>query len=70
MMKFIRGKKTYIVAVMMALAAGLKALGILDPVMYEALMGMLAALGFGALRAGVEKAAAEVQVVKPYVKGI
>lgn len=64
MMKFINGKKTYIVAITMALAAGLKALGILDPVTYEAVMGMLAALGFGALRAGVEKAAADVHGVK------
>lgn len=63
-MKFISGKKTYVVAFAMALAAGLKALGILDPVTYEAVMGMLAALGFGALRAGVEKAAAEAQGVK------
>lgn len=58
---FIRGKKTYIVAGIMAVVSGLKIFGVIDQVIYEGIMGLLAALGFGALRAGVEKTAAEIQ---------
>ena len=61
MNQFIRGKKTYIVAGIMVLVTGLKAFGIIEQSTYEAVMGVMAALGFGALRAGVEKAATELQ---------
>jgi hypothetical protein len=61
MTEFIRGKKTYIVAGVMAVVSGLKFFGVIDQVTYEGIMGLLAALGFGALRAGVEKAATDIQ---------
>ena len=61
MTEFIRGKKTYIVAGIMAVVSGLKMFGVIDQVTYEGIMGLLAALGFGALRAGVEKAATDIQ---------
>jgi hypothetical protein len=61
MVQFIRGKKTYLVAGIMVLVTGLKAFGIIDSSVYEGFMGILAALGFGSLRAGVEKAAADIQ---------
>jgi hypothetical protein len=61
MIQFIRGKKTYIVAAIMVLATGLKAFGVIDQPAYEAAMGVMAAFGFGALRAGVEKAVTDVQ---------
>ncbi len=61
MMQFIRGKKTYIVAGTMAVVSGLKIFGVIDPAIYETIMGLLAALGFGALRDGVEKAATNIR---------
>lgn len=61
MTEFIRGKKTYIVAGVMAVVSGLKMFGVIDQVTYEGIMGILAACGFGALRAGVEKAATDIQ---------
>jgi hypothetical protein len=61
MNQFIRGKKTYIVAGIMAMVSSLKIFGVIDQITYEGIMGMLAALGFGALRAGVERAALEIQ---------
>jgi hypothetical protein len=61
MIEFIRGKRTYIVAGVMAVVSGLKFAGVIEPVTYEGIMGILAALGFGALRAGVEKATADIQ---------
>jgi hypothetical protein len=45
----------------MALVVILKITGVIDQSSYEAVMGLLAALGFGALRAGVEKVASECQ---------
>jgi hypothetical protein len=61
MIQFISGKKTYIIAGIMVVATGLKTLGIIEQTTYEAAMGVMAALGFGALRAGVEKAAVDIQ---------
>lgn len=58
---FLKGKRTYLVVVVMIVVAMLKALGVIDGPAYEAIMGLLAALGFGALRAGVERAAGEIQ---------
>lgn len=58
---FLKGKRTYLVVVVMIVVAVLKALGVIDPSAYEAIMGLLAALGFGALRAGIERAAGEIQ---------
>lgn len=65
MIKFISGKKTYLVAAVMAVVSGLKIFGVIEPVTYESIMGILAALGFGALRAGVEKVVGECQEGKP-----
>jgi hypothetical protein len=62
MNRLIRGKKTYIVAGIMVGVSGLKVFGVIDQVTYEGIMGLLSALGFGALRAGIEKAATDIQV--------
>jgi hypothetical protein len=61
MIKFINGKKTYIVVGVMVVVSGLKIFGIIEPVTYESVMGILTALGFGALRAGVEKVVSDCQ---------
>jgi len=61
MLAFLNGKRTYLVAAVMIVVAVLKALGVIEAPTYEAVMGLLAALGFGALRAGIEKAAGEIQ---------
>jgi hypothetical protein len=58
---FIKGKKTYIVAIVMGAVALGKVFGWIDQPLYEAAMGLLAALGFGALRAGVETVVKECQ---------
>ncbi len=49
------GKKTYIVAVILALATFAKTAGIIDDQVFAALQGLLAASGLAALRAGVDK---------------
>lgn len=59
MLTFLNGKKTYLVAGIMIIATGLKAFGVIDSSTYEGFMGLLAALGFGTLRAGVEKIASD-----------
>ncbi len=61
MLAFLNGKRTYLVAAVMIVVAVLKAMGVIEASTYEAVMGLLAALGFGALRAGVERAAGEIQ---------
>ena len=52
MLKWLRGKKTYIVAAVAFVMAGLPAAGITIPVWVVPLLG---ALGLGTLRAGVGK---------------
>lgn len=64
MFTYFKGKRTYVVAFLMFVAALLKAMGLMDTSLYEAIMGLLAALGFGALRAGVERVTAEIQGVQ------
>jgi uncharacterized membrane protein YoaK (UPF0700 family) len=49
------GYKTYLVALLLALATFAKAMGWIDNKMYEIIIGILGALGLGALRAGVTK---------------
>ncbi len=49
------GKKTYIVAAILALATFARAAGIIDDQFFTALQGLLAASGLAALRAGVTK---------------
>jgi len=61
MLALLRGKRTYVVAVIMFLVAVLRAMGLIETSLYEAVMGLLAALGFGALRAGVERVTNEIQ---------
>jgi uncharacterized membrane protein YgaE (UPF0421/DUF939 family) len=64
MIAYLNGKKTYIIAGIMAIVAIAKGFGWIDQTAYEAVMGLLAALGFGALRAGVETIATECQPPK------
>ncbi len=49
------GKKTYITAILLALAAFARAMGWLTPEQYESILGLASALGLAALRAGVAK---------------
>ena len=55
MIEWLSGKKTYVVAVIMILSSVAKGRGWIDPATYEVIMGILVALGFGFLRAGVNK---------------
>jgi hypothetical protein len=52
----LEGKKTYLTALVLGLAAFARALGWLDQQQYEILLGLLGSLGLAALRAGVNKA--------------
>jgi len=52
LLDFLKGKKTYVVAIGVGLVAGLGVLGIPIPVWVEPLA---IALGLGSLRAGVKK---------------
>jgi len=49
------GKKTYLVALVLALMTFGRAAGWIDQNFYDALLGFMGALGLGALRAGVAK---------------
>jgi len=49
------GKKTYITAVVVALASFALAMGWLSQKQYEVILGLLGSLGLAALRAGVAK---------------
>ena len=49
------GYKTYIVAVLMGALSTAHMLGWIDDATYQAVLGLLGALGLGALRAGVTK---------------
>lgn len=55
-MDILAGKKTYVAAGAIFAATVAKSAGWIDEAVYEAIMGLLAALGLGALRAGVSKA--------------
>ena len=52
MLDFLKGRKTYVVAIAVAIVAGLAALGIPIPIWVEPLA---IALGLGSLRAGISK---------------
>jgi len=49
------GKKTYITAVVAALASFAMAMGWLSKEQYQVILGLLGALGLAALRSGIEK---------------
>ncbi len=51
------GKKTYLMALIMALGAFARGLGWLDQDQFELLMGLAGSMGLAALRAGVSRAA-------------
>jgi hypothetical protein len=53
------GKKTYIIAVMAALASFALAMGWLTKEQYQLILGLLGSLGLAALRSGVAKSAAD-----------
>ena len=52
MLDFLKGKKSYLVAIAVAIIAGLQAYGIVIPEYTYAILG---ALGLGTIRAGIEK---------------
>jgi len=56
MANFLAGKKTYITAAVIAVVVGLYQAGIIDKNVYDALIGVLAALGITTLRAGLDNA--------------
>ena len=49
------GKKTYITAVVVALASFAVAMGWLSKEQYQVILGLLGSLGLAALRSGIEK---------------
>jgi hypothetical protein len=49
------GKKTYILALIMAVGAFARGMGWLDPDQFELLMGLAGSMGLAALRAGVTR---------------
>ena len=49
------GKKTYITAVVAALASFATAMGWLSKEQYQVILGLLGSLGLAALRSGIEK---------------
>lgn len=49
------GKKSYLVAGLMGLAVFTKTMGWIDENTYQSILGLLSALGLGALRAGISK---------------
>lgn len=51
----LEGKKTYITAAVLALAAFARTMGWLTGEQYELLLGLLGSMGLAALRAGVTK---------------
>jgi len=53
MLKFLAGKKTYIVAILMGVVAALEAGGVIDAEMRVTILSILAALGLGTLRAAI-----------------
>jgi hypothetical protein len=53
MMSFLNGKKTYLVAVVVFVFGGLKALGLVDQELIDTLMPLLGAAGLAALRKSI-----------------
>lgn len=51
--EFLKGKKTFIVAIIMVIVSGLKAQGYIDDATYGVILGFLGALGLTALRLGI-----------------
>ncbi len=51
----LEGKKTYISALVLALASAVRALGWISQEQYELILGLASSLGLAALRAGVGK---------------
>ena len=51
----LEGKKTYITAVVVALASFAMAMGWLSKEQYQVILGLLGSLGLAALRSGIEK---------------
>jgi hypothetical protein len=51
----LEGKKTYISAAVLGLAALVRALGWVSEEQYQLIMGLAGSLGLAALRAGVDK---------------
>ena len=55
----LEGKKTYITAVVVALASFAMAMGWLTKEQYQLILGLLGSLGLAALRSGVARSAAD-----------
>ena len=55
LLTFLSNKKTYLVAIVWAIAQTLALIGVIDPHMAEQIEGYLLPLGLAALRAGVKK---------------
>jgi predicted phage tail protein len=58
-MMTLKGKKTYITAVVLALGSFAMAMGWLSQEQYQVIVGLLASLGLAALRSGVAKSATD-----------
>lgn len=64
------GKKTYLIAGGVALAAAAHALGWIDDVVYQAVLGLLGAGGLATLRAGVTKSGPIVPSIRGEFPGL
>jgi hypothetical protein len=53
-METLKGNKTYIIAVLIALATGVKYLGYIDDTLYQTIIGVLGAGGLATMRKSVE----------------
>jgi type IV secretory pathway VirB2 component (pilin) len=54
LISYLKGKKTYIVAGIMVILTGLKALNYIDEQTYQTVLAVLGGLGLGFLRAGIK----------------
>ena len=55
MIEFLKGKKTYLIAILIGIASTFHYLGYIDTQAYTAILGLLGAGGFASLRAGISK---------------
>lgn len=59
-MNFLPGAKTFLVALLFVILAGLKAKGYIDENMYQSLMALLAAAGLATMRMGITNEVAKI----------
>lgn len=66
-MNFLKGYKTYIIAILMIILSGVKAQGYIDDQTYQIILTLLSGLGLAALRAGVKNSVRGTDETTPQV---